>query len=128
MSLYVLNKYSGLSPPFHLTVDDANMEMDSYRVTPRSIVSHRILRGFSRTVNVHHQLERTGKDFLGNRAGPGAVRQCGGALLGGQTEASRRGKREIPSVSCADGKTIASAVSRQGICAARAQAQLRPKV
>ena len=26
MSSYVLNKYSDLSPPFHLTVDDVNME------------------------------------------------------------------------------------------------------
>ena len=42
-SVYVLNKCSDLSPPFHLTADDVNMEMDSYRVTLRSTVSHRIL-------------------------------------------------------------------------------------
>ena len=54
MSSYVLNKYSGLSPPFHLTVDDVNMETDSYRVTPKSIVSHMILRGFSGTVSVQY--------------------------------------------------------------------------
>ena len=54
MSSYVLNKYSDLSPPFHLTVDDVNMEKDTYRVTPRSIVSHRILRGFSGTVSVQY--------------------------------------------------------------------------
>ena len=47
MSLYVLKKYSELSTPFHMTVDDVNMGTDSYRVTRRSIVSHRILRGFS---------------------------------------------------------------------------------
>ena len=49
MSSYVLNKYSDLSQPFHFTVDSVNMETDSYRVTPRSIVSHEILRGFSGT-------------------------------------------------------------------------------
>ena len=54
MSSNVLNKYSGLSPPFHLIVDDVNMETDSYRVTPRSIVSYRILRGFSGTVSVQY--------------------------------------------------------------------------
>ena len=64
MSSYVLNRYSDLSPPFHLTVDDVNMETDSYRVTPRSIVSHRILRGFSGTVSVQcltswNELEKT---------------------------------------------------------------------
>ena len=55
MSSYVLNKYSDLSPPFHLTDDD---------VTPRSIRNHRILRGFSETVSVQyltswHELENT---------------------------------------------------------------------
>ena len=43
MTSYALNKYSDLSPPFHLTVDDVNMETDSYRVITRSIVSHMIL-------------------------------------------------------------------------------------
>ena len=85
MSSYVLNKYSDLSPPFHLTADDVNMEMDSYRVTPRSIVkpqdSPRIF--WNGGLAVPHQLERTGKGFLGNGARSGAVGQCGGALLGG---------------------------------------------
>ena len=53
-SSYVLNKCSDLSPPFHMTVDDVNMETDSFRVTPRSIVSHRILRGFSGTVSAQY--------------------------------------------------------------------------
>ena len=53
MSSHVLNKYSD-PPPFHLTVDDVNMETDSSRVTPISIVSHRILRGFSGTVSVQY--------------------------------------------------------------------------
>ena len=64
MSSYVLNKYSSLSPPFHLTVDDVNMGMDSYRVTPRSIARYRILRGFSGTVSAQYlsswnELEKT---------------------------------------------------------------------
>ena len=49
--LNALNKYSDMSPPFHLTADDVNMEIDSYRATPGSIVSHRFLRGFSGTVS-----------------------------------------------------------------------------
>ena len=56
MSSYVLNKYSDLSPPFNLAVDDVNMEMDSNRVTPRSIVIHRVLRGFSGTVSVQYRI------------------------------------------------------------------------
>ena len=67
MSSYVLNKYSGLSPPFRLTADDVNIETDSYRVTPRSIVSHRILREFSGTVSVQYltswnELEKTSRE------------------------------------------------------------------
>ena len=54
MSSYVMNKYSDLSPPFNLAADDVNTEMDSYRITPRSIVSHRVLQGFSGTVSVQY--------------------------------------------------------------------------
>ena len=43
-----------MSPPFHLTADDVNTEIDSYRATPGSIVSHRFLRGFSGTVSALH--------------------------------------------------------------------------
>ena len=43
------------------------MEKDSYRITPRSIVSHRILRGFSGTVSVQYltswnELEKTSRE------------------------------------------------------------------
>ena len=67
MSSYVLNKYSGLSPPFHLTADDVNMGTDPYRVTIRSIVNHRILRGFSGTVSVQYltswnEMEKTSRE------------------------------------------------------------------
>ena len=42
-----------LVPTFPLmTANDTNMEIDSYRVTPRFIVNHRTLRGFSGTVSV----------------------------------------------------------------------------
>ena len=54
MSLYVLNKSSDLSPLFHLTADDLNIEIDSYHVTPNSIVSHRDRGGFSGTVSVQY--------------------------------------------------------------------------
>ena len=54
MSSYVLHKYLDLWSPFHLTVDDVNMEMYSYRVTPRSIVSRKILQRFSGTVSVQY--------------------------------------------------------------------------
>ena len=54
ISSYVLNKYTDLSPPFHLATDDANMDIDSYRVTPRSIVSRRIPGEFSGTVSVQY--------------------------------------------------------------------------
>ena len=43
MSLYVLNKHSDLSPPFHLTVDDVNME----RIPTRSHQDPSLVTGFS---------------------------------------------------------------------------------
>ena len=122
-SSYVLNKCSDPSPPFHLTVDDANMETDSYRVTPRSIVSHRILRGFSETVSVQYltswnELER----LLGKRSKIWNSMAMWWSVIGRVNRASWRRKREISSVSRTDDKTVASTVSRRGICAARAQA------
>ena len=77
MNSYVLNKYSDLSPPFRLTVDDMNMEMDFYRITPRSIVSHMILRGFSGTVSVQY-LTSWSKGIYVNR---GSVLAVGGSLF-----------------------------------------------
>ena len=43
MSLYVLNKYSDLSPPFHLTVDEVNME----RIPTRPHQDPSLVTGFS---------------------------------------------------------------------------------
>ena len=43
MSSYVLNKYSDLSPPFHLTVDDVNMK----RTPTRSHQDPSLVTGFS---------------------------------------------------------------------------------
>ena len=85
MNGYVPNKYSDMSPPFHLTADDVNMKMDSYRATPGGIhrqsqVSPRIFWDGERVV--YHLLGRNGKYFLGNGARFGTVQQCGGALLG----------------------------------------------
>ena len=50
--------------PLDLIADDVNMEMDSYRITPRSIVNHRVLQGFSGAVSVQYltswnELEKT---------------------------------------------------------------------
>ena len=68
-----------------------------------------------------------GSAFLGNGARFGSNTAMWWSVFGRVSRTSWRGKREISSVSCADGKTVASAVSRRGICAARAQAQIRPK-
>ena len=81
MSSYVLNKNSDLSPPFHLTSDDVNTETDSYRVTRRSIVSHRTLRGFSGTVSVQYltswnELENTFWETEQNLEQHGNVVEC----------------------------------------------------
>ena len=106
MSSYVLNKYSDLSPPFHLTADGVDMEMDSHRVTPGSIVSRRIFRGFPGTVSVQYltcwdELEKTSWETkqdleqYGNvveHYWAGELKQVGGE------------KHEISSASCADGK------------------------
>ena len=74
-----------MSLPFHLTADDVNMEMDSYRATPGGIhrssqISPRIFWDGERVV--YHLLEKNGRYFLGNGARFGTVQQCGGALLG----------------------------------------------
>ena len=64
---FIRPDYSGMSPPFNFTADDVNMEIDSYRATPGSIVSHRFLRGFSGTVSVQYitcwdELESTSRE------------------------------------------------------------------
>ena len=51
---FIRPEYSDMSPPFNVTADDVNMEIDFHRTTPGSIVSHRTLRGFSGTVNVQY--------------------------------------------------------------------------
>ena len=125
----VLNKWSDLSPPFHLTADGLNMETDSYRVTPRSIVSHGILRGFSGTVSMQYLTSWNELEILfGKRSKIWNSMAMWWSAIGRANRASWRRKREVSSVSCADGKTVASAVSRRGTCAARTQAQLRPKM
>lgn len=54
MSNYVLNKYSELSPPFHLTSDDVIRELDTHRNLPWRISKHRLVRGLSGKIAVHY--------------------------------------------------------------------------
>ena len=54
MSNYVLNKYSEISPPFHLTTDDVTAELDTHRVTPRTLTKHRLTRGLGGKIAVQY--------------------------------------------------------------------------
>ena len=54
ISLYVLNKYSELSPPLHLTEEDVSVQLDTYRLKPTKIVSHRISRGMGGKLSVQY--------------------------------------------------------------------------
>ena len=53
MGNYVLNKYSELSPPFHLTTDDVTAE-DAHGVTPRTLKKHRLATGQGGEIAVQH--------------------------------------------------------------------------
>ena len=50
----MLNKYSELSPPFHLMTDDMTAYLDTQRVTPRSLPKHRLTRGLGGKIAVQH--------------------------------------------------------------------------
>lgn len=54
MSNYVLNKYSEISPPFHLTTDDVTAELETHRVTPRTLTKHRLTRGLGGKIAVQY--------------------------------------------------------------------------
>ena len=54
ISQYVLNKYSELSPPLHLTEEDVSVQLDTYRLKPTKIVSHRISRGMGGKLSVQY--------------------------------------------------------------------------
>ena len=54
MSNYVLNKYSEISPPFHLTTDDVTAELDPHHVTPRRLSKHRPTRGLGGEIPVQY--------------------------------------------------------------------------
>ena len=54
MNNYDLNKYSELSPPFHLTTDDVTAERDTYRVTPRVLTKYRLTRGLGGKIAVQY--------------------------------------------------------------------------
>ena len=53
-SNYVLNKYSELLPPFHLTTDNVTAELDTYRVTPPVLTKHRLTRGLGGIIAVQY--------------------------------------------------------------------------
>ena len=52
LSSYVLNKFSELAPPFYLTTDDLDIELDSQRAKPLKIRAHRLNRRPGGTLNV----------------------------------------------------------------------------
>ena len=54
MSNYVLNKYSELSPPFHLTTDDVTAEPYTYRVKARTLTKHRLTRRLGGKITVQY--------------------------------------------------------------------------
>ena len=54
LSQYVMNQYSELSPPLHLTEDDVSVQLDTYRMRPTKIVSHRISRGLGGKISVQY--------------------------------------------------------------------------
>ena len=54
MGNYVLNKYSEISPPFHLTTDDVTAELNTHRVTPRKLSKHRPTRGLGGKIAVQY--------------------------------------------------------------------------
>ena len=54
MSSYMLNKYSEISPPFHLTVDVVAVELDTHRVTPRDVTKHRLTQGLGGIIAVQY--------------------------------------------------------------------------
>ena len=45
LSKYVLNRYAELAPPFHLTRDDVEEELDRKLLQPLTLSKHRICRG-----------------------------------------------------------------------------------
>ena len=62
LSKYVLNQYSELAPPFHLTVEDVAEELDTKELKPFKISRHRVCRGISGKSAVHYYTHWTGLD------------------------------------------------------------------
>ena len=80
MSNYVLNKYSEISPPFHLTNDDVNAELDKHRVTPRKLSKRRLTRGLGGKIAVQYythwdELERPTREHKED------LSQCGNLVV-----------------------------------------------
>ena len=80
MSNYVLNKYSEMSPPFHLTTDDVTAELDTHRM-PCTLTKHRQTRGLGGEISVQYDtywegLERPTWDYEEE------LRQYGNCVVG----------------------------------------------
>lgn len=60
LSKYVLNKYSEIAPPFNLTADDIEEELDRQRLEPFKISRHRICRGLGGKTAVQYYTHWTG--------------------------------------------------------------------
>lgn len=60
LSAYVLNKYSEFAPPFHLTEEDVEEELDRRRLNPYKLSRHRICRGISGKAAVQYYTHWTG--------------------------------------------------------------------
>ena len=52
---YVLNKFSQQAPPFYLTSEDVEIELDTERAQPLRVVAHRISRGPGGTLAVQFE-------------------------------------------------------------------------
>ena len=52
---YVLNKFAELAPPFYLTTEDVDIELDTQRAQPLKIKAHRLNRGPGGTLNVQFE-------------------------------------------------------------------------
>ena len=52
---YVLNNFAKLAPPFYLTTEDVDIELDTQRAQPLKIKDHRLNRGPGGTLNVQFE-------------------------------------------------------------------------
>lgn len=60
LSSYVLHKFAALAPPFYLTADDVEIDLDVARAQPTKITAHRISRGPGGKIDVQYQTQWRG--------------------------------------------------------------------